>query len=338
MRGPRWLRRRLPWLLCLCAALYLTSPLLLYAALVSRDTHAQHAGGLTLDTSDQDVAWVVRKNAFQIARPLHPGETVVPSTCAAPCISYPIAYTLDTGVVSLTLEPNPQSVDAAGHAYLNHDMTKLCGPAAAANALYFWGMQINTASPGTFVDPSNGVATYWTNQDNRAAIMYLAWRATIPSASHLGMMDTHYPSNGVTLYGMRDGLNWEASGQNTANWRTYFYTVTWWNQSSAADFHHKVVDDVARAHVPVVAEVSARLLPNWAPKGNTIYHFITIVGYDDTKGVYLYTDTCGHSTHCGSLSDGGVHSVPQQQMWDAITAIPVNTSPDYNAGDGGFVW
>jgi len=33
-----------------------------------------------------------------------------------------------------------------------------------------------------------------------------------------------------------------------------------------------------------------------------------------------------------------VHSVPQQQMWAAISAIPVNTSTADGAGDGGYVW
>src|SRR5260221_14779551 len=75
----------------------------------------------------------------------------------------------------------------------------------------------------------------------------------------------------------------------------------------------------------------------WAPQGKTIIHFITVVGYDDAKGIYYYTDTCGHSTDCGSLSDGGVHTVPQGQLWAAISAVPVNTSTAYNAGDGGDV-
>jgi hypothetical protein len=151
-------------------------------------------------------------------------------------------------------------------------------------------------------------------------------------------MDTHDPSWGMTLYGIRDGLNWEASNHDPRTWHTYFYTLVWWNQSSAAQFHQQVQDDIANAHVPVVAEVAARLLPNWAPHGKPINHFITVVGYDDTKGIYYYTDTCGNSTDCGSLSDGGVHTVSQAQLWAAITAIPVNTSTAFNAGDGGYVW
>src|SRR5262249_23167006 len=164
------------------------------------------------------------------------------------------------------------------------------------------------------------------------------WRTSIPGWQQLGMMDQHDPSNGVTLYGLRDGLNWEASRHNAASWHDYFYTVVWWNQSSAAEFHRPVVDDIASAHVPVIAEVNARLLPNWSSAGRPISHFVTIVGYDDVHGTYVYTDSCGASTGCGSLKDGGTTTVSQTKMWAAITAIPVNTSTSYDAGDGGYVW
>jgi hypothetical protein len=331
---PRRLIRLLLWL---CVWVYLiTSPFLLYHVIVA--AHAGATGAPMTATSSQDSSWVAAKLAFRVTRPTPPGSAIAPPACAEPCASYPAAYVLDTSVVQYTLEPPKVGVDAAGDAYADHNMSKLCGPGAVANALYFWGNGPSTAGPATFVDTANGVATHWTTDHNRAYLLSLAWETAIPGWLHAGLMDTHDPSRGMTLYGIRDGLNWEASRHDASAWHTYFYTLVWWNQSSAGQFHQQVRDDLAHAHVPVVAEVSARLLPNWAPQGKTIYHFITVVGYDDTKGIYYYTDTCGHSTDCGSLSDGGVHTVPQGQLWAAISAIPVNASTAYNAGDGGYVW
>lgn len=334
---PRRLRRLLLWL---CVRGYIiTSPFLLYFVIAA--AHAGATGAPVPAPSSQDASWVAAKLAFRVARPTPPGAAglaIAPPACAGPCASYPAAYVLDTRVIQQTLEPPTVGTDAAGHAYADHNMSRLCGPGAVANALYFWGKGPSTARPATRVDPANGVATYWTTDHNRAYLLALAWETAVPGWPHAGLMDTHDPSWGVTLYGVRDGLNWEASSHDASAWHTYFYTLVWWNQSSAGQFHQHVRDDIANAHVPVVAEVSARLLPNWAPQGQTIRHLITVVGYDDTQGIYYYTDTCGNSTGCGALSDGGVHTVPQGQLWAAISAIPVNTSTAYTAGDGGYVW
>ena len=338
MRRPSWSRRALHMLLTLGAAAYLTLPLLAYLALSGIFSGAQAAAPhfVPLAIVEQDAGWLARKRAFEVSRPRFPGDTA--PSCGSPCAAYPSAYLLDTSYVQNTFEPPKVGTDAAGQSYSDHNMSKLCGPGAAANALWYWGLASTPDVRVTATDTANGVTTTWDAAHDRAYIAYLAWQAVIPGWEHPGMMDDHDPSQGVTLYGMRDGLNWEAARHNTGDFHEYFYTVTWWNQSSAAEFHHQVQDDLASAHVPVVAEVSARLLPNWAPAGNTIYHFITIVGYDDVHGTYQYTDSCGASTGCGSLHDGGVNTVSQTQMWAAITAIPVNTSPAYNAGDGGYIW
>jgi len=337
------LRRLVRLLFWLCVAAYLiTTPFILYF-LPAQLIAAAHAGSsaaplpLTAPAS-QDPIWVAAKLAFRVTRPVPPGLILVPPACTDPCARYPAAYLLDTSMVKDTLEPAKVGVDAAGHAYADQNMSKLCGPGSAVNTLFFWGKGPGAAGPATYVDTANGVATYWTADHNRSYLFALAWETAIPGWPHAGLMDTHNPSAGVTLYGMRDGLNWEASNHDLRTWHTYFYTLVWWNQSSAAQFHQHVADDIANAHVPVVAEVRARQLPNWAPQGNQIYHFITVVGYDDTKGIYYYTDTCGKSTSCGSLTDGGVQTVPQAQLWTAISSIPVNTSTAYNAGDGGYVW
>lgn len=337
MRQRRWYVRGLRAVLYVCAILYLATPLLGYFALEGVFAQARTGGPAVIAPAFvQSPTWRVRKLAFQVARPRFAGDT--PPSCPSPCTVYPSSFLLDTSVVAQTLEPAKVGKDAAGHAYQDHNMSKLCGPGAAANALYFWGLTPQQAPSGPYTDPSDSVTTTWDADHNRAYIAYLAWRTQIPGWPQAGMMDQHDPSRGVTLYGMRDGLNWEAARHDAAHWHDYFYTVVWWNQSSADEFHHAVVDDIASAHVPVIAEVNARLLPNWSPKGQPISHFVTIVGYDDVNGTYVYTDSCGASTGCGSLKDGGTTTVAQAQMWAAITAIPVNPSTDFNAGDGGYVF
>ena len=316
-----------------CLVALLISGLGLQLTLVLRAAHAARNAPPTTAYASQDPNWLARKRAYLITRP-----NAQPGCATIPCSTYPAAAVLDTSVVQNTIEPPPGGPDIALRAYADRNMRKLCGPGAATNALYYWGAMSRHIGAGAFTDTANNVTTYWNDANNRAYLLYLAWYATAPGWPHPGMMDTHDPSYGVTLYTMRDALNWEASGEDPSDWVSYFYTLTWWNQSSAETFHTQVRDDIVSAGVPVVAEVSARLLPNWSPTGNAINHFVTIVGYDDTRGVYIYTDTCGHSTGCGSLTDGGAHTVSQAQMWAAITAIPVNTSTAYDAGDGGYVW
>jgi hypothetical protein len=334
------LRRAVPFALSAFIAVALGGALLVNLALLQRI--AQAASPTLVPSApyahDQDRAWLSQKDAFLIrGTPNPPGGARSPA-CSVPCSKYPTSYLLDTHIVANTLEPPKVGTDAAGVSYADPNMSKLCGPGAAANTLTFWNDDILRQASESFVDPSNGVTTTWDGQHNRAYVAYLAWHANVPDQLHSGMMDTHEPSAGVTLYAMRDTLNWEASGHSVASWRSYFYTISAWNQSSPADFHHKVEDDLATTHVPVVAEVNARLLPNWSPTGSMIKHFITVVGYDDQAGLYYYTDSCGKSTGCGSLSDGGLHSIQQAHLWQAITSVPVDTSRAYNAGDGGYVW
>ncbi len=160
------------------------------------------------------------------------------------------------------------------------------------------------------------------------------------------MLDhTYYPTQGTTLYGMQGALNWEASGENTSTWLNYFYVIVWNNvpekSTDQATFHSRVVDDIYNSSVPVVAEVNANMLPNWQRTGMN-RHYITILGYDDTQGIYYYTDTCGASTNCNSSghgTDGQLKSVDQTTMWNAIYNIPPTPVPgDPTQGDGGYIW
>src|SRR5258706_10890121 len=140
MRGSHKLRLRrlsrlMRLLLWLCVVVYLTtSPFLLYFTLVQ--SIAAHAGSTgapvpaTAPTS-QDPSWVAVKLAFRVRRPTPPGSAgsaIAPPACTDPCAHFPAVSVLDTTVVQLTLEPAQVGGDAAGHAYADHNMSKLCGP------------------------------------------------------------------------------------------------------------------------------------------------------------------------------------------------------------------
>lgn len=267
---------------------------------------------------------------------------------------------LDTTVVQYTLEPSGQGSDSVGKTYYDQNMWRLCVPGAATNALNYWGKPLNYNGTNQYYDGSDHLTTTWNDYFHRSYLMHLAWQIQPPGWAP-GMMDSaHYPSNGVTLYDERDGLNWEASGENANTYSNYFYAIVWWNSASQATLLSQVQDDLVNSGVPVQPEVDAAIMPNWPDTTKnvdlikhtyiqnyhkSINHAVTIVGYnkntdngDGTFGTYSYTDTCGNSTTCGSLHDAGINTVPMWRMWAAITYIPVNISTASNAGDGGWIW
>jgi hypothetical protein len=233
------------------------------------------------------------------------------------------------------------------------DMVRLCGPGASDVALWYWPAPANgmntyaTDWAPNFAHGLPAVSTTWhgVDVDNvyrmRGYMAYLAWQTLVPGYAS-GMQDTDYfPSAGTTLWKIERTLNWEASGNNTSNWNGYFYIHEWWNQNTQAMFQDDVVTDISVSSVPVVAEVDASKLPNWAGAVGPINHFITIIGYDNNQHLYTYTDTCGHMTACNGASankDTGVYTIDQTKLWNAITAVPVNTADNETGGDGGWVW
>src|SRR5260370_20164070 len=214
----RRLRRLMRLLLWLCVVVYLsTSPSLLYFTLLQASAaHGGPTGAPVPATSppSQDPSWVAAKLACRARRPTPPGSAgsaIAPPTCANPCAHVPAAYVLDTSVVQHTLEPAKVGVDAAGHVYADHNMSKLCGPGAVANTLYFWGNRPGTARTATYVHTANGLSNYWTTDHDPAYLLSLAWETVVPGWPQPGLMDTHDPSWGVTLYGIPAGLTCEAS-------------------------------------------------------------------------------------------------------------------------------
>lgn len=216
----------------------------------------------------------------------------------------------------------------------------LCGPAASDIALWYWPAQPNFTNLSNVYDNWDGVTTTWNGTDidgvarMRGYMMKLAWRIKAPTWTSTGMMNAQPRSSAVMLQIVRDGLNWEASGENISTWSSYFYIVAWYPSLSESTFHSDVVADTWGSNVPVVAEVNSQLMPNWPHNGELTRHFITIIGYDDVNSRYFYTDTCASSTNCGSLYDGGVSFVSRSTLWTAITNVPYNQS----TGDGGWVW
>ena len=315
-------------------------------------------GAGTWHYTPPDPKWLALKEAHRIRSGIRrgdpkgtPSHPYVASSPYATCCggSPPQYYELSISTyVNGSFEPSDgthpnfgtgtSSADDANHAYFDHDFFDLCGAGAADNALWYWPNPPNLMS-NTVTDNAINVATYWSSERMRGYMTYLAWDTQWPGWPHRGMMDNStYPSNGISLYGMVDGLNWEASGRNPAKWSNYFYAIQWWNSASASILHNDIVTDTYFNNVAIVAEVDASLMPNWPKSNQNIHHYITIVGYDDTSGVYYYTDTCANSTGCGSLHDATVQIVSQSTLWSAITAIPVNTSTSPAAGDGGWVW
>ncbi len=311
----------------------------------------------------QDPNWLADKYAFKVRSNIPPPAPTGTFTQRLPGKANfggptlppaPVAYVLPTSTnqVASVWEPsdgnhpndgpNTSSKDDFGKSYATDtSFFDLCGPGAAVITLAYWPNMPVTMTSMNVLDPTKPVTTSWNSGRFRGYMLYLAWQIQPPGWNSSGMMDTaHYPSFGTTLQSLRDGLNWEISGHDQTNWANQYYTLTWWgNEGSSTPtqtpqtLHANVVADVYFNSVPVIAEVNARMLPTWT-SGSRINHFVTIVGYNDSNGTYYYTDTCANSTSCGSLSDGGVHTVSQAQMWNAITNIPVS----HSLGDGGWVW
>jgi C1A family cysteine protease len=84
---------------------------------------------------------------------------------------------------------------------------------------------------------------------------------------------------------------------------------------TAAKLHSDIKKTIDGGHA-VVAATNTAYLPNWS---RSLSHAITVVGYDDTKNTYKYTDTCG--VHCNGSSNaknGGVWTIAQSALFNAI--------------------
>ncbi len=286
------------------------------------------------------------------------GSGSAPNSYTLPTSGNPVAVTWEPGNGQYpNYGPGTSHNDDANYAYgvySDHNFLDWCGPGAADIALWYWpaAPSLETTTEvdlSYYVKYDTNVYTTWNSERMRGYMSYLAWDMYWPDGPHAGMLDdTAYPTDGTTLYGMQDALNWEASGHGSDGyWVNYFYIITWWSDVGttepvvAAALHNDVVDDVWYNGVPVVPEVDASYLPNWKGQTGNVHHSIVIIGYDDVHSTYTYVDTCGYYTGCNQHSantDGKTHTVSQTTLVNAIMAIPVNKSTAPNAGDGGWVW
>ena len=203
--------------------------------------------------------------------------------------------------------------------YVDQNFYNLCGPGAADVALQYWPWPPNLGNY-TARDPHNNTTTTWDGGDPydgvaraRGYMVNLAWN--INPGYQGGALGLMQGGTGTTDSRMRDGLNWEASGENSSDWAYYFYVI---GSGSASTLHSAVQSDIASSNVPLVLLVNAAFLPNWPSNTqNPTNHFITIVGYNDSSGQYAYTDTCGYSTACGSKHDGGINVASQSAIYNA---------------------
>ena len=239
------------------------------------------------------------------------------------------AKLLDTAVVSLIVEPEGSGHDDSGAAYTDLNYWNFCVPGAVTAALYYWKpANVTGWAAGHFREPSNApstipaAGTYWTSDDTasgyhskgRAYLMHLAMQVRPPSYTAPGIASfTSYPSTGAGLVDGRDALNWEASG-HASNWSSFFYAVVNASAVTQTKLHADIKADINGGHAVVVFADTA-YLPNWS---RSLWHAITVVGYDDTAGTYRYIDTCGKRCNGSTQSrNGGVWTLSQSALTNA---------------------
>lgn len=239
---------------------------------------------------------------------------------------------LDTTVTSQIVEPEGTGKDDANDAFTDKNYWNFCVPGAATVALYYFAPKNVTQWPaGRFKEPMNAPSTipasgtFWKSDENvngyhtfgRAYLMYLAMQVKPPNYNAPGIASfAQYPSTGANLADARDAMNWEASN-HAANWQGFFYTLVTASNMTAQKLHDDVKKTIDGGHAVVVAADTA-YLPNWS---RSLSHAITVVGYDDVKLTYKYTDTCGvRCNGSGNAKNGGVWTIAQQKLYDGIKA------------------
>lgn len=289
-----------------------------------------------------DAHWLSLKLANRVIAPGVYSSAPAPE-CISPCDNYKL---LNTSVVTNTIETLGYGPDDNNDGYTDGYLWNFCAAGAVDNALYYWNGKTNTYPAGWYTEPSYAnyhTNTYWTSGDhNRSYEMYIADQVQVPGWGTPGMVTFgSYPSAGTGLSDITSTLNWEASG-HSSNWQNYFYlsVANWYYDSKTGKYDIPVSKDTVNSNIvadingghPVVVMVNTTNLPNWNKNG--IIHAITIVGYDQTTGIYWYTDTCG--TACGSMYNGGVHVINQftpdqygNDLYDAIKNVGVG---------GGYSW
>lgn len=288
----------------------------------------------------QDASWVALKLSGRIHRTSN-GLVVVAPASATPA-AFPSSSYLSTSTTAQVIEPEGDLYDDAHQAEADLNYWNFCAAGAGANAVYYFRPTNVTAWPaGNFTEPYGPhiQTTYWKSSDTtsdtgdgysstgRAYIMYMAEQVKPPSYATAGVDNFNtYPTTGASITDLRDAVNWEASN-HSSSWSTYFYAYVSTSGLTSTTLHSDIQTDVYSNGAPLVVYVNTYVnsslhLPNWS---SSVIHAITIVGYNDSTGMYRYLDTCG--AKCGSSSNGGTHDVSQSTLFSLLT----------NAGYG-FIW
>jgi len=295
-------------------------------------------GGVTVGTPKshnvQDPRWIALKEAGRVVRPIvGQAPIIMPMTPTAGYAPAATAELLYTGTVTSTIEAPGYGNDDHGTYYTDGYFWNFCGAGATNTALYYWNGHTSNYGANTYTEPSYAgyhSSTYWTSGDHgRSYEMYLAMKVLVPGWSTTGEVTFFsYPSAGTYVNDITSTMNWEASGENSSTWNNYFY-ITQADDSAVTSqsLHNSVAQDVYYSRAPVVIMVNTKDLPNWAGTNKALIHVVTIIGYDDSQGIYYYTDTCG--TQCGSNHNGGINTISQSQMYKALMDV---------GGGGGYVW
>ncbi len=324
------------WYRTLFASLCLICALALNAGSVSA-AHTPTPSGLAQGKSQivQNPAWIARKKAGlvgdpRLSGPRQPACPVIVFHPSIACQPPPSSYLMSTSGLDVQEPPGSTSSggsvkDDRGDSYTDANMWNNCGPGASTVSLSYW-VNTNIAGSGYNSYYDHKTTTWWNDTHHHAFVMYLATTVDWPGESGWpGEID--YNSNGTSggtgPSNMVDAMNWVASGENpnTSNWASWFYyaqSITNTGSTNASMLNADIVADVSH-NIPPVADIQAADLggshaspPDW--HGNSVGHYVAIVGYDNVHDTYTYVETCGQV--CGGV--WGIHTISQSQLLQAI--------------------
>ncbi len=276
----------------------------------------------------QNAAWTTAKTAHRVHLA---GPAAVTVELATPMLALPLAKRLVTTDTQLIVEPPGSGVDDRGMSFVDLNYWNFCAPGGATvAAAYFGSTRVTGRAPSYFVEPygPRQVRTYWASADSvsgyptkgRAFLMYMAEQVFPPGWATPGLVDfSYYPTTGATLQDTRDALNWEISG-HSPYWASYYYAVqpAYGARFTEAQLHADVAWAVGYDNAPIVAAVNTAYLPNWS---RALGHTITIVGYDDAAGTYVYLDTCGKLCNGSSSNrNGGLFTIARRSLYLAVAS------------------
>lgn len=292
----------------------------------------------------QDPKLVAAKEGGLIRRNGNLVSIATTSVNADALTSYPAAMTLNTGVTGMLVETQGNQYDDQHHAFLDDNYFRFCAAGGATVAAYYWQPTYLTARVGaSYTEPygPHMTTTYWRAADTGTASdtgngyatqgrgyeMYMAEQVLPPSFSRPGVVNfDSFPTTGGSLPDTRDAINWEQTG-HASDWQTWAFYVFHSGAGTQSELVANVKNDIYWYSAPVVVDVNTDVtilgttyrLPNWT---RNVAHTITIVGWNDTTGTFVYLDTCGVLCNgSAGAHNGGTYSVSYATMFKLIQSL-----------------